>query len=81
MAQTATTSLPTLPQINLPWFDRATGKPTLEFGQWAAGVDRILRAGLFGTLLNAANDAAAAKLGVPVGGVYRIGNTVMIRLV
>lgn len=81
MAQTATTSLPPLPPINFGWFDRATGQPTLQFGQWAAGVDRILRAGLFGTLVDAANDAAAAKAGVPVGGLYRLTNAVMIRLV
>jgi hypothetical protein len=33
------------------------------------------------TLVNAANDAAAATAGVPVGGFYRIGNAVQVRLV
>ena len=80
MAQTATTSLPPLPPINFAWFDRTTGLPTQEFGQWAAGVDRILRAGLFGTLVNAASDADAAKAGVPVNGLYRSSGNVHIRL-
>ena len=81
MAQTATTSLPPLPPITLAWFDRATGLPTQQFGQWADAVDRVLRSALFGTLINAASDADAAKAGVPVGGFYRLTNTVMIRLV
>ena len=80
MAQTATTSLPPLPPLNFAWFDPATGIPTQQFGQWVAAVDRILRAGQFGTLINAANDAAAAKAGVAVGGLYRLTNSVQIRL-
>lgn len=80
MAQTATTSLPPMPPINFAWFDPKTGIPTNEFGQWAASVDRILRAGQFGTLVNAVSDANAAKAGVPVGGLYRATNTVMIRV-
>lgn len=33
------------------------------------------------TLINAANDAAAQAAGVPIGGFYRTGNAVQIRLV
>ena len=81
MAQTATTSLPPLPGPALRWFDTQTGQPTPLFRDWAAAMDRIMRAGLFGTLVNAANDAAAAAAGVPLNGLYRNGSVVQIRVV
>lgn len=32
------------------------------------------------TLVNAVNDAAAASVGVPVGGMYRNGSVLMVRV-
>lgn len=52
--------------------------------QWLNSVQTILQslaAANFGSLVNAANDAAAAAGGVPVGGLYRNGGAVQIRLV
>ena len=81
MAQTATTSLPPLPPPALAWFDPRTGKPSDVFRDWVVAVDRIMRAGLFGTLVSAANDGAAAAAGVPLNGLYRNGSAVQIRVV
>lgn len=47
-------------------------------------VDRLLTAiaaGQAPTLVNAANDAAAAVAGVPVGSLYRNGSVVQMRVV
>jgi hypothetical protein len=47
--------------------------------QWLASVDAIAR--LVATAnVAAANDAAAAAAGIPVGGLYRVGNAVQIRV-
>lgn len=81
MAQTATTALPPLPSPALKWFDPQTGQPAPIFRDWCLAMDRIMRAGLFGTLVNAANDGAAAAAGVPLNGIYRTTNAVQIRLV
>lgn len=58
---------------------RESGIPTIEFGAWLDYVNRFIAAP--GPLVAAANDAAAAAAGVPVGGLYRIANAVQIRLV
>lgn len=42
---------------------------------------RLLAQARFGSLVNAANDGAAAAAGVQVGGLYRNVNAVQIRLV
>jgi len=81
MAQTATTSLPPQPGPALRWINPVTGIAEGTFRDWALAVDRILRAGQFGTLINAANDGAAAAAGVPLNGIYRNGSVVMIRVV
>ena len=65
-----------LPRPDFSWIDPKTGKPTqvfLEFMQKFVG-------GNIGQLTNAANDAAAAALGVPIGNIYRNGSVVMIRV-
>lgn len=46
-----------------------------------AAIVRALAASNVGPLIAAANDAAAAAAGVPVGGLYRIANAVQVRLV
>lgn len=73
-----------LPDPALPWSDPATGRPTPPFAEYMQGVARVvvlLNAGTVGPLVDAANDAAAAAAGVPVGGLYRTTNAVQIRLV
>jgi hypothetical protein len=65
-----------LPQSNLQWI-KEDGTPTQIFYQHMFA----LSLSLIGPLLNATNDTAAAKAGVPIGGLYRNGNAVQIRLV
>lgn len=79
MAQTATTNLPPLAEQSVQ-VDTRSGKPVLAFLQWILALDRILRAGQLGTLVNAANDTAAKNAGVPVNGIYRNGSAVQIRV-
>jgi hypothetical protein len=55
------------------------GIPTVEFGAWLDYVNRFIVAP--GPFVSAANDAAAAAAGVPIGGMYRTGNAVQVRLV
>jgi hypothetical protein len=81
MAQTATTTLPPQPGPALRWINPQSGQAEGPFRDWALAIDRIMRAGQFGTLVNAVNDAAAAAAGVPLNGLYRTGNAVQIRLV
>ncbi|WP_339485160.1 hypothetical protein [Pseudomonas proteolytica] len=60
------------------------GKPTQLFRDYMTMVDRLLTAiaaGQAPTLVNAANDAAAAVAGVPVGSLYRNGSVVQMRVV
>lgn len=83
-----------LPQPTFGWTQN-TGKPTQPFAQYMAKLDACVRAlagvavspttvsPLFGTpiqLFNAANDVAAAAGGVPIGGAYRNGSVMMIRV-
>ncbi|WP_445222258.1 hypothetical protein ACKWRH_21625 [Bradyrhizobium sp. Pa8] len=60
------------------------GRPTALFRDYMAMVDQLLtamRAGNAPTLINAANDAAAAVAGVNIGQFYRNGSVVMMRVV
>lgn len=57
------------------------GTPSLAFLQYMKSLDALLIANQLGPLTNAANDAAAAVAGVPIGGLYRTINAVQIRLV
>lgn len=57
---------------------------TQPWVEYFASIDaniRLLSAARFGSLVNAANDAAAAAAGVQIGGLYRNVNAVQIRLV
>jgi hypothetical protein len=75
-----------LPQPIYGWIMNVGGKPTQPFAQYMAKLDACVRAlagGLFGTptqLVNAANDGAAAAAGVAIGGLYRNGSVVQIRV-
>lgn len=59
------------------------GKPTEAFNTFLQTAEKLLKLlnGAGGMVLaNAANDAAAATAGVPVGALYRNGSVVMIRV-
>lgn len=61
-----------------------TGRPVQEFRDYISALDALvaaLAAGGAPSLVNAANDAAAAKAGVPVGNLYRNGSQVNVRVV
>lgn len=52
--------------------------------EWFKAADALMKDvsnNLLGPLTNAANDAAAAAAGVPIGGLYRTANAVQVRLV
>jgi hypothetical protein len=72
------------PRPDIPWVTPPDGRPTLPMAQYLTALDTVVRAlamGQVGTLTQAANDAAAAKAGVAVGGLYRNGSQVLIRTV
>jgi hypothetical protein len=64
-----------LPPVSVPWVD-AQGRPTLAFTQFMTA----FAANNIGPLPSAANDAAAAKAGVPVNGLYQASGVVRIRI-
>ena len=72
----ATPKLFVLPSSALPIVNQ-TGSPTNSFIQFLTA----LAAGNIGPLTSAANDAAAAKAGVPVNGLYESAGAVRIRLI
>lgn len=60
------------------------GRPTQAFRDYMTKLDLLvaaLAAGNLGTLVNAADDAAAALAGVNVGQSYRNGSILMVRVV
>ena len=80
------------PVVSTPIVDGA-GRPGQIMGLWISSLDAAFRAlagvssatnkagaPMLGSLVNAASDAAASAAGVPVGGLYRNGNAVQIRL-
>lgn len=71
----AAPKLAVLPSSALPWVDQQ-GRPTLPLIQFMTA----LASSNIGPLTSAANDAAAAKAGVPVNGLYETGGAVKIRL-
>jgi hypothetical protein len=72
-----------LPPPSVPWVD-TQGRPTQAFAQYITQTDalaRLLAGGNIGTLISAANDAAAAQAGVAIGSYYRNGSVVQVRVV
>ena len=74
--------LPQQPHVPFVTVDTATGmvavpRPWIEYFQSTDAIARLVAT----ATKNAANDAAAAAAGVPVGGFYRNGNALQIRLV
>ena len=67
---------PTFPLVD------GQGRPTQMFAEYLRALDAVvgtLATGLNG-LTNAANDAAAAAAGVPVGSLYRNGSVIQVRV-
>jgi hypothetical protein len=76
--------LPTKKQLLQPTFPlvNTERKPEQWFGEYMRALDALvgmLGAGL-NNLPNAANDGAAAAAGVPVGGLYRTGSQISVRV-
>lgn len=70
---------------SFPIVDSA-GRPEQLFRDYMAKLDALVSAMAAGgvplnLLVNAANDAAAAAVGVPVSGMYRNGSILMVRVV
>jgi hypothetical protein len=63
-----------LPSPQIPWMN-ADGTPTQAFRNWVVPFASLG----FGPFVQAANDAAAAKAGVAVGGVYQDTTTGYLR--
>jgi hypothetical protein len=82
MPMTQPKPLPQQPHVPLVTVDVGSGmvavpRPWVEY---LASTDAILRLVAHATIV-AANDAAAATAGVPVGGFYRNGSALQIRVV
>jgi hypothetical protein len=71
-----TTRIANLPTASIPWVDPSTGQPKDGFRLFMT----LFAAGNFGPFVSAANDVAAAKAGVAVGGVYENAGAVRVRL-
>lgn len=69
------TKLANLPPISNQWVDK-NGVPTQAFAQFMSA----LAANTLGPFPSAVNDAAAAKIGVPVNGLYQASGVVRIRI-
>ena len=75
-----------LPAVSNAWISVPAGSPSYAFQTYFLTLDAAVRNlcnNLFGSptqLVNAANDAAAAKAGVKVGQLYRNGSIVMVRV-
>lgn len=75
-------SLRPKPTNSQPWIEN--GRPTEAFAGFMQTAEKLLKLlnGSGGIVLfDAANDAAAAAGGVPIGALYRNGSVVMIRVV
>jgi hypothetical protein len=66
----------TLPIVSSPWVDK-DGVPTVPFGTFMSAI----AANIIGPLPAAADDAAAAKAGVAVNGLYHASGVVRIRII
>lgn len=78
-------NLPPLRPLQRSEFPLTTpsGAPVQNYAQYIAQLDALIRAftAQLDKLTNAANDAAAAAAGVPVGAPYRNGSILMVRVV
>lgn len=74
--------MPQQPHVPLVTVDLPTGMVAVPrpWAEWLQSIDSNNRL-MASAPTNAANDAAAAAAGVPLGGFYRNGNALQIRLV
>lgn len=63
-----------LPSSAMPWVD-SQGRPTIDFAQFM----RAVSVGNVGPFVTAANDAAAAKAGIPINGLYENNGVLQVR--
>lgn len=75
----ATSFLTPQPPVSQPIIDES-GRLTPVWRNYIIKVDQVFRQVIFGPLINAANDGAAATAGVPIGGLYKNGSAVQIRV-
>lgn len=69
-----------LPQAVIAWLSQQGRQ---DYAQYVSKLDALVTAlsgGNFGTLVNAANDAAAARAGVAVGQAYQNNGILRVRL-
>jgi glutamate mutase epsilon subunit len=74
--------IPPLPQATVALVG-PSGSGSIMFAQYLIALDatvRALAAGNVGTLVQAANDVAAAAAGVAVGSLYRNGSQLNVRV-
>ena len=72
--------LPPQPAQNTPVIQPDEEIFSVIWRNYLAAVDTMFSTAQYGPFVNAANDSAAAALGVPVDGVYRNGSVVMVRV-
>jgi hypothetical protein len=76
-------SLPTKSPVPQPALSWLTAQGRQDLAQYLARLDVLVAALAFedvGNLVNAANDAAAAKAGVQVNQIYRNGSVLQVRV-
>jgi hypothetical protein len=74
------TLVPPQPQQNSPVLAPQENIWSALWRNYWVSLDQMLRSAQLGPLPQAANDAAAAAVGVPINGLYRSGSQVMIRV-
>lgn len=74
---------PVVPE-HVPYVEAASGRPTVEFFRWVqtlfSWASSMSSSSFVDLPGDYANDAAAAAGGVPVGGIYRNGSVLMVRV-
>jgi hypothetical protein len=68
------------PDIGAAYVDEAK-RPSKDFYNWVRSLYDTMRGLSVINLQNAVDDTAAAAAGVPVGGLYRNGSVLMVRVV
>lgn len=69
-----------LPQPAIAWLNQQGRQDLAQYFSLLDAFVTALAGGNFGTLVNAANDTAAARSGVGVGQAYRNGSVLMVRV-
>lgn len=74
---------PVVPE-HVPYVEASSGRPTVEFFRWVQSLFSWAGSVSGGTLATVpddyADDVAAAAGGVPIGGIYRTGSALKVRV-